>query len=138
VFEEFKSRRVDDRRSASTAPRRTTTRRSGAAPRTATSSRSASGSRARPAGSSDVDAAVDWTFENFDVVRFYGDPPWWQDQMGRWAATHNSPPPPKPRSPPVIEFWTNVDSKMARRLRRAPDGDQRPHDQDRPGPALDA
>jgi hypothetical protein len=62
---------------------------------------------------SDVTAAVDWTFEKFDVVRFYGDPPWWQDQMGAWAEKHNVPAPPKPRIPPVIEFWTNVDSKMA-------------------------
>jgi hypothetical protein len=65
-----------------------------------------------PGWQQDVDAAVAWIFKNFDVVRFYGDPPWWQEALGRWAATHNSPPPPKPRVPPVMEFWTNVFSKM--------------------------
>jgi hypothetical protein len=53
----------------------------------------------------DVNAAVDWLFATFKVARFYGDPPWWQEDMGRWAAKHGSP--------PVIEFWTNIDSKMA-------------------------
>jgi hypothetical protein len=61
----------------------------------------------------DVTDAVDWTFETFDVVRFYGDPPWWQDELGDWAERYNLPAPEKPRKPPVMEFWTNVDSKMA-------------------------
>ena len=53
----------------------------------------------------DVNEAVEWLFDTFEVIRFYGDPPWWQEEMSRWAAAHGSP--------PVIEFWTNVDSKMA-------------------------
>jgi hypothetical protein len=53
----------------------------------------------------EVDAAVAWAFEQFRVVRMYGDPPWWQDSMARWAQRHGSP--------PVVEFWTNHDTKMA-------------------------
>lgn len=53
----------------------------------------------------EVNDAVAWMFATFKVVRFYGDPPWWQEEMGRWAAANGSP--------PVIEFWTNIDSKMA-------------------------
>jgi hypothetical protein len=53
----------------------------------------------------EVMAAVEWLFSTFKVVRFYGDPPWWQEEMAKWAAEHDSP--------PVAEFWTNIDSKMA-------------------------
>lgn len=53
----------------------------------------------------EVNDAVAWMFSTFKIVRFYGDPPWWQEEMGHWAAAHGSP--------PVVEFWTNIDSKMA-------------------------
>lgn len=53
----------------------------------------------------DVRAAVKWLFSTFEVVRFYGDPPWWQEDMSHWAGEFGSP--------PVVEFWTNIDSKMA-------------------------
>jgi hypothetical protein len=53
----------------------------------------------------DVMDAVDWTFSTFEVVRFYGDPPWWQEEMARWAARYGGP--------PVAEFWTNIEHKMA-------------------------
>lgn len=53
----------------------------------------------------DVDAAVDWLFDTFRVVRFYGDPPWFQEAMARWAGDHGSP--------PVVEWWTNRDTPMA-------------------------
>jgi hypothetical protein len=79
-----------------------------AAPRIGCSSRSGSGRRGRPTmGGSprEVDEAVDWAFENFRVVRFYGDPPWWQEEMGEWAAAL--------RHDPVAEFWTNRDTPMA-------------------------
>jgi len=52
----------------------------------------------------EVTEAVDWTFETFNVVRFYGDPPYWTSEMGAWAAKHGSP--------PVLEFWTSQDAKM--------------------------
>lgn len=54
---------------------------------------------------SDVSAAVDWCFENFRVVRLNADPAWWQDTIGEWAAKYGSP--------PVVEWWTNQESRMA-------------------------
>lgn len=56
---------------------------------------------------SEVVEAVDWAFETFDVVRMYGDPAWWNEEMGKWAAKHGSP--------PVAEFWTGgrSEAKMA-------------------------
>jgi hypothetical protein len=60
----------------------------------------------------DVSAAVRWAFENFIVVRLYGDPPWWQHEMGDWAADHSDP---NRRSTlPVMEWWTNRDTEMGR------------------------
>lgn len=53
----------------------------------------------------EVNETIDWVFKTFKVVRFYGDPPWWQEEMSAWAAKYGSP--------PVIEFWTNVEAKMA-------------------------
>ncbi len=55
----------------------------------------------------EVRDAVAWAFDYFDVVRFYGDPAWWNEEMGKWAAEHGSP--------PVTEFWTGGRSepKMA-------------------------
>jgi len=56
---------------------------------------------------SEVVEAVDWAFETFDIVRFYGDPAWWNEEMGKWAAKYGSP--------PVTEFWTGgrSEGKMA-------------------------
>lgn len=59
----------------------------------------------------DVDATVRWTFENFDVVRFYGDPPWWQQEMGDWARDFADPK--RQGTLPVAEWWTNRDTPMA-------------------------
>jgi hypothetical protein len=71
----------------------------------------------------EVNDAVDWMFAEFEVVRFYADPPWWQEEVGKWAARH--------LSPPVVEFWTNVEGKMAvacgalRTAIRRPEGPER-------------
>lgn len=58
----------------------------------------------------DVMDAVEWTFENFTVVRFNGDPAWWQEEMSKWAGQYGTPP-----KGPVAEFWTGgrSESKMA-------------------------
>jgi hypothetical protein len=53
----------------------------------------------------DVNSAVEWTFNTFRVVRFYGDPPYWISEMAAWARDHGSP--------PITEWWTNRDSPMA-------------------------
>lgn len=54
---------------------------------------------------SDVTAAVDLLHETFTVQRFYGDPAWWIDELGKWAARHGT----------VTEFWTGgrAETKMA-------------------------
>jgi hypothetical protein len=46
----------------------------------------------------DVDQAVRWAFENFDVSLSYWDPAWWQDYLAKWAARHGAK--------RVAEFWT--------------------------------
>jgi hypothetical protein len=53
----------------------------------------------------DVNAAVDWLHKNFIVKRFYADPAWWIDEIGKWSAKHGT----------VTEFWTGGRSvtKMA-------------------------
>ncbi|MBN9624332.1 MAG: hypothetical protein J0H06_15530, partial [Actinobacteria bacterium] len=55
----------------------------------------------------EVDAAVAWAFETFNVVRMNGDPAWWPSEMGQWAVKYGSP--------PVVEFWTGgrSEGKMA-------------------------
>ena len=52
----------------------------------------------------DVDDAVHWMFQTFQVLRMYGDPPWFQEAMGRWAGKW-------PKR--VAEWWTNRDTPMA-------------------------
>lgn len=53
----------------------------------------------------EVNETLAWAFSEFKVVKFYGDPPFWQSEMADWARKYGSP--------PVVEFWTNIDSKMA-------------------------
>jgi len=36
----------------------------------------------------EVDIAVDDAFARFDVVRFYMDPPYWKDELARWAGKY--------------------------------------------------
>lgn len=53
----------------------------------------------------EVDAAVREAFARFDVARMYADPPYWSQQIGRWAELFGSP--------PVMEFQTYVRKRMA-------------------------
>jgi len=46
----------------------------------------------------DVDQAVDEIFARYEVALFYGDPPYWVEEMGRWAGRHKGL---------VEEWWTN-------------------------------
>lgn len=52
----------------------------------------------------EVTEAVDWAFDYFNVIRFYGDPAWWNEEMGKWAARHSDPS--RASTLPVQEFWT--------------------------------
>lgn len=51
----------------------------------------------------DVDDSVDALMKRFDVVRFYGDPPYWQDKLDQWSGTY---------SKVVYEWWTNRPKAM--------------------------
>jgi hypothetical protein len=55
----------------------------------------------------EVEEAVDWAYETFDVVRAYNDPAWWGAEVAAKAAKYGSP--------PVTEFWTGgrSEGKMA-------------------------
>lgn len=69
-----------------------------------------------PAGNSwqvprtEVNDAVHRAFEEFDVVRFYWDPPYWQDYGDAWAGEFGEK--------VVLEFWTMSISRMSKALER--------------------
>jgi hypothetical protein len=58
----------------------------------------------------EVDAAVAAAFERYSVVRFYADPPYWQDDLARWAAEYGDK--------IVKEWWTNRERAMVAALER--------------------
>ena len=53
----------------------------------------------------EVDAAVRWAFAELTVVRFYGDPPWFQEWIAKWIRDLGEK--------VVHEWWTNRDTPMA-------------------------
>lgn len=58
---------------------------------------------------SEVDAAVANAFERYDVSRFYCDPPFWQQEVERWALEFGSA---------VVAWWTNRETQTAHALER--------------------
>ena len=56
----------------------------------------------------EVDDAVMAAFDRWNVWRFYGDPPYWQAQMAKWAGQFGAE--------RVIEWWTNRRAQMTRAL----------------------
>lgn len=59
---------------------------------------------------SEVDARVAEAFRRFKVVRFYCDPPFWQDEVAGWAGEFGDN--------VVKEWWTNREKPMAAALER--------------------
>lgn len=57
----------------------------------------------------EVDAKMTWAFEHWSVWRLYGDPPWWESTMDKWAGRWT-----KER---VVSWWTNRKRPMAMALR---------------------
>lgn len=57
----------------------------------------------------DVDGAVAAAFDKFKVVRFYCDPPYWQDYVDRWIADYGEA---------VRAWWTNRDAAAAKAVER--------------------
>jgi hypothetical protein len=65
----------------------------------------------------DVNATVDYAFRQWDVWRLYGDPPYWETALDRWAGDHGAD--------RVVRWWTNRIKAMALAL-QAWKGDMRP------------
>ncbi|MFI1796365.1 hypothetical protein ACH427_03245 [Streptomyces sp. NPDC020379] len=57
-----------------------------------------------------VEAAVKKAFESYRVEWFYGDPPYWQEALGRWAIKYGDD--------RVYEFWTNKPTRMVQATER--------------------
>lgn len=76
---------------------------------------------------SDVNAAVDDAFTRWNVWRLYGDPPYWETALDRWAGQYGDD--------RVVRWWTNRDKAMGYAL-RAWKGDMRPGAMSHDGDAL--
>lgn len=71
----------------------------------------------RPAGADldfeipeeEVDEAVAYAFERWQVWRLYGDPPYWESALDRWAGAHGEK--------RVVRWWTNRIKQTALALR---------------------
>ncbi|MFF4557175.1 hypothetical protein [Streptomyces sp. NPDC001422] len=57
-----------------------------------------------------VEAAVKNAFETYKVEWFYGDPPYWQEAIGRWALEWGDD--------YVFEYWTNKPTRMVQAVER--------------------
>jgi hypothetical protein len=57
----------------------------------------------------EVNEAVAFAFDFWDVVKFYADPPHYRDDLNRWAGDHGTE--------IVVLFWTNHRQRMAIALR---------------------
>jgi hypothetical protein len=64
------------------------------------------------------DAAVGRTFERYQVVGFYGDPPHWQDYVDAWDRKHGDDLTVKASSKSAIGWWTKRTVQMAEALER--------------------
>ncbi|WP_019984529.1 MULTISPECIES: hypothetical protein [unclassified Streptomyces] len=57
-----------------------------------------------------VEAAVKRAFETYRVEWMYGDPPYWQEALGRWSIEYGDD--------YVFEFWTNKPTRMVQAVER--------------------
>lgn len=60
-----------------------------------------------------VEAAVLNAFKTYKVEWMYGDPPYWQEALGRWAIAQA-----KAGTDYVFEFWTNKPTRMVQAVER--------------------
>ncbi|MGV9693337.1 terminase TerL endonuclease subunit [Streptomyces sp. NPDC003444] len=60
-----------------------------------------------------VEAKVEETFRLYRVEWMYADPPFWQENIGRWALAHNHR-----GTDYVFEFWTNKPTRMVTAIER--------------------
>lgn len=68
--------------------------------------------------SEEVDAIVERTFTDYEVVAFFADPPYWQDYIDRWTARYSKKLKVKASQTHPIEFWTNRSTQMVAALER--------------------
>ncbi|NEB42534.1 hypothetical protein G3I54_37480 [Streptomyces sp. SID14515] len=57
-----------------------------------------------------VEAAVANAFKTYRVEWFYGDPPYWQEALGRWSIEYGDD--------YVFEYWTNKPTRMTQAIER--------------------
>ncbi|UQN30666.1 terminase large subunit domain-containing protein [Brachybacterium kimchii] len=62
--------------------------------------------------------AVAWAFETFDVVGFFADPPYWQEQIEDWAKNAGDRLQVKASTKHSIKFWTTQTNRMSDELER--------------------
>lgn len=62
--------------------------------------------------------AVQWAFETFDVVAFFADPPYWQEQIEDWAKEYGDRLQVKASTKHPIKFWTTQTNRMSDELER--------------------
>lgn len=67
----------------------------------------------------EVDALVRATFEKFNVVAFFADPPYWQDYIEKWERDFGDRLKVKASGSSAIKFFTKLDTLMAGALERA-------------------
>lgn len=67
----------------------------------------------------EVDALVRATFEKFNVVAFFADPPYWQDYIEKWEKDFGDRLKVKSSGASAIKFFTKIDTLMASALERA-------------------
>ncbi|MGW9170146.1 hypothetical protein [Streptomyces decoyicus] len=60
-----------------------------------------------------VEAAVHRAFQTYRVEWMYGDPPYWQEALGRWSIEFNDH-----DTDYVFEYWTNRPTQMCRAVER--------------------
>lgn len=66
----------------------------------------------------EVDALVRATFEKFNVVAFFADPPYWQDYIDAWERDFGDRLKVKASGQSAIKFYTKLDAPMSAALER--------------------
>jgi phage terminase large subunit-like protein len=67
----------------------------------------------------EVDALVRATFEKFNVVAFFADPPYWQDYIEKWERDFGDRLKVKASGSSAIKFFTKLDTLMSGALERS-------------------
>lgn len=66
-----------------------------------------------------VDAKVAWAFKTYNVVGFFADPPYWQDEIDRWERDFGDSLKVHATNGKSTRFYTNRDAQMIEAVERA-------------------